>query len=351
MIAQRPPGTLHVLMLLIGLLSFVGCNRSSTESEIVSDSDSSAEMIAAPIDYAVATENRVRVRSEPTLESETLGHLYQGDLVAIFARTADEIIDEVSAPWYEIRTAAGLSGWAFGAFVELIDAETYSTRVRRLSVSTTNVPWEPGNVTEEAIRGAWGPEDGSFGWRVDFFPTDVSVIQGRPMKIEPVGEAGQPITARWRVRNGYLITEVESSAEPWPGFTIWDLQPTELSFFSLRSLAPLYRDSPFLFDGKAGVPAGEIRTISGIELTTLGLQSVVLQNRSEVFAAPSDDAERLRFTLRSGDSTESTKALPTGHTIRLLGASADGWIYIDTGLGWSDEGPKSGWMPADALDR
>ena len=272
--------------------------------------------------------------------------------MAIFERTAEESIDEVTAPWYEIKTAAGLSGWAFGAYVERIDAEAYSNRVRRLSVSTTNVPWEPGNVTEEAIRlGTWGPEDGLFGWWVDFFPTDVSVIQGRPLKIEHVGDGGVPITARWRIRNGYLITEVESPNEPWQGFTIWNLESTKTSLFSLRRLVPLYRESATLYDIDAVVPTGAIRMISEIEVTKLELSSVVLPKKSEVFANPSDDSELLRFAIHADGSVESIQLLPKGHTVRLLGASSDEWIYVDTGLGWSDEGPRAGWMRADILDR
>ena len=340
-------------MLFVVLFVLAGCGQRASESESESGSeDELTETVATPIDYAVAIENRVRVRGEPTLESETLGHLYQGDLVAIYERTAEATIDEVTAPWYEIRTAAGLSGWAFGAYVERIDAEAYSTRARRLSVSTTNVPWEPGSVTENAIRqGTWGPEDGVFGWWVDFYPTDVSVIQGRPLKIEHVGDGGQPITARWRVRNGYLITEVELQNEPWPGFTIWNLESTEISLFSLRSLVPLYRESPSLYDIDAAVPVGAIRMISEIEVTMLELSSVMLSKKSEVFSNPADDSESLRFAIHADGSVKTIESLPTGHTVRLLGTSSEEWIYVDTGLGWSDEGPRTGWMRADSFDR
>ena len=344
----------------LGLFLLAGCGRNSSEAESDSPDEVVEEVVATPIDYAVAIENRVRVRSDPTLEGETLGHLYQGDLVAIFERTAEESIDDVAAPWYAIKTEAGLSGWAFGAFVERIDAEAYSTRVRRLSVSTTNVPWEPGDVSDETIRrGRWGPEDGKFGWWVDFFPTDVSVIQGRPMKIEHSGESGEPITARWRVRNGYLITEVDLADEatidvskvPWSGFTIWNLKSTENSFFSLRHLVPLYRDATALYDIEAVVPPGEIRKISEIEVTKLEISSIVLQNRGEVYATPSDEVERLSFTIYSNGSAETTDSLPKGHTVRILGVSSEDWVYVDTGLGWDDEGERTGWMRAKSVIR
>lgn len=233
--------------LTLAVLVFYSCSRENS-------SPAAPEVVGAPprsvpTSYAVATESRVRVRREPTLESEPIGHLYENDLIEIRAASAvSEIIDGVAAPWYGIRTVAGLSGWAFGAFVTILDESEYESRRRQLSVSTINIPWEIGEASETDLRDRdWSTNSGE--WNIDFFPEGATSLQGNPLTLHHSG-GGTPIIGRWRIRGGYLITEIDGTDNPFRDFAIWQISeqgPASDASSPGLTLSPLYRtDVPVL---------------------------------------------------------------------------------------------------------
>jgi len=220
---------------------FFSCSRENS-------SPATPEAVGAPprsvpTGYAVATESRVRVRREPTLESEPIGHLYENDLIEIRAASAaPEIIDGLAAPWYGIRTVAGLSGWAFGAFVAILDESEYESRLRQLSVSTINIPWEIGEASEADLRDReWRTSSGE--WKIDFFPDGAISLQGEPLTLHHSG-GRTPVTGRWRIRGGYLLTDIDGADNPFRGFSIWRISERSLDSDSNAgslTLSPLYR--------------------------------------------------------------------------------------------------------------
>lgn len=65
-------------------------------------------------------DNRVRLRTEPNLNGETLDYLNSGDKVKITDRSEDtQKIDDMESYWYKVETADGKTGWVYGWFVDV----------------------------------------------------------------------------------------------------------------------------------------------------------------------------------------------------------------------------------------
>ena len=75
---------------------------------------------------AKVTDTHIRVRENPNLQAKHMGFLEQGDTVKVLDRSGPkETIDPWGEhPWYRIvRESDGLSGWCFGAFLNLAEEQ------------------------------------------------------------------------------------------------------------------------------------------------------------------------------------------------------------------------------------
>ena len=90
-----------VLLLPLILFATIGC----------------ATQKSTPSQRAVITGDVLRVRSEPSLKSETLTSLSRGTIVDVLDKSATtENIADTEAYWYKIKSE-NLTGWCFGAFL------------------------------------------------------------------------------------------------------------------------------------------------------------------------------------------------------------------------------------------
>ena len=75
---------------------------------------------------AKVTDTHIRVRENPNLQAKHMGFLEKGDTVKVLDRSGPkETIDPWGEhPWYRIvRESDGLSGWCFGAFLNLAEEQ------------------------------------------------------------------------------------------------------------------------------------------------------------------------------------------------------------------------------------
>ncbi len=75
---------------------------------------------------AKVTDTHIRVRENPNLQAKHMGFLEQGETVKVLDRSGPkETIDPWGEhPWYRIvRESDGLSGWCFGAFLDLAEEQ------------------------------------------------------------------------------------------------------------------------------------------------------------------------------------------------------------------------------------
>ena len=70
--------------------------------------------------YGTSNNVNVRFRSEPTLQGEHLGYLQKGDRVVILDETDETMkIGNMESVWYKIKTEDGVTGWAYGFFIDV----------------------------------------------------------------------------------------------------------------------------------------------------------------------------------------------------------------------------------------
>jgi hypothetical protein len=84
------------------------------------------------------TEDQVRVRNLPTLNSEIAGNLDLGEEVEIFCRTRDKYnVYNLEDYWYVIKRKNGLVGWTYGYYISMNEEEA-----GRLSIHEVDYPGE-----------------------------------------------------------------------------------------------------------------------------------------------------------------------------------------------------------------
>jgi hypothetical protein len=67
-----------------------------------------------------STVNRLRIRTKPNLQSDTVGHLSEGQQVTIIDQTNEPMqIGEMNDVWYKIRTEDAVEGWSYGGLIEV----------------------------------------------------------------------------------------------------------------------------------------------------------------------------------------------------------------------------------------
>ena len=79
----------------------------------------SCERTGSGEDVALLNDSAVRIRAQEGTSGAILGKLAQGQMVLILERgSRKDTIDGTTAPWYRVRTAYGLEGWVFSAFLD-----------------------------------------------------------------------------------------------------------------------------------------------------------------------------------------------------------------------------------------
>jgi hypothetical protein len=65
-------------------------------------------------------DDRVRLRLHPSVDDLILGQADKGTALTIFEATPEtQTIGGMTAPWYKVKLPSGLTGWMFGAFIDI----------------------------------------------------------------------------------------------------------------------------------------------------------------------------------------------------------------------------------------
>ena len=81
-----------------------------------------------PISKAIVNDTKVRLRTEPNLESGTWAYLNTGDVVTVIDKSEEmQKIGDMEDYWYQIETVLFPDGWIYGAFLdEFVETEEYA---------------------------------------------------------------------------------------------------------------------------------------------------------------------------------------------------------------------------------
>lgn len=64
------------------------------------------------------TRDRLRLRDQPNLSSNTITTMDYGQWVIILERGITMTIDDITSSWVKVKTGSGLEGWCFGGYLE-----------------------------------------------------------------------------------------------------------------------------------------------------------------------------------------------------------------------------------------
>jgi hypothetical protein len=72
------------------------------------------------IQYGILNDSRVRVRELPSLDSDSITYLNEGDRIEIIDQSEEPMrIGEMESVWYKIKTSDGTIGWTYGYFIDI----------------------------------------------------------------------------------------------------------------------------------------------------------------------------------------------------------------------------------------
>jgi len=74
-----------------------------------------------PPKKAVTTDSGLRIRLRASTDAFVLGSLGKGEAITILKTGETVTLGGVTAPWYRIKKADGLIGWAFGGFIKVLE--------------------------------------------------------------------------------------------------------------------------------------------------------------------------------------------------------------------------------------
>jgi len=111
---------LFFLVFSLGLLGG-SCGRKESEERIQLPP---TPVLSIRSNWAVVRSPFLRIRDEPFEKAKVLVHLRRGSILEILSRTEKkETLDTETSYWYQVNYE-GLRGWAFGAYLEILDTKT-----------------------------------------------------------------------------------------------------------------------------------------------------------------------------------------------------------------------------------
>ena len=120
----------QIYLFLIIITVFIGCNRNNNENPGLTDITSpnnnqiTYEYSQERYYYAVVNANGLRIREQPSLDSNIIGQLNQGMSVNILGRSLYIMfLDGNHSYWYKINYD-NIEGWVYGTYIDLNDIQS-----------------------------------------------------------------------------------------------------------------------------------------------------------------------------------------------------------------------------------
>jgi uncharacterized protein YgiM (DUF1202 family) len=121
---MRPIFALMSLAALVLLIP--GCRRAEPIPAI---SLPPTSVLSTRSNYAVVTENLLRVRDKPGKDATVILHIRRGNVVEVVSRTETmEEVEGVLGYWYLVDYS-GLKGWVFGAYLRIAGSRSEAERL------------------------------------------------------------------------------------------------------------------------------------------------------------------------------------------------------------------------------
>jgi hypothetical protein len=121
---QGEPMQLRALLIVLGFIAALGGLLGCGPRPVAEKIDlPSTPVLSIRSSWAVVNSPFLRLRQEPLAGSAVLAHIRRGAVLEVLSRTDQkEVLEDASAYWYQV-SYAGLRGWVFGAFLEIVDSK------------------------------------------------------------------------------------------------------------------------------------------------------------------------------------------------------------------------------------
>ncbi len=130
----------RLVVVLCAIIALLGCKRKPSdtiEPQEAPGQSTPFESQSSELN-AIATVNvdYLRIRASPRIESSILGRLMKDTQVIVLKKTKEkEKVASIAEYWYELMTAEGIIGWAFGQFLTItnnqIDTGNFAAKYER----------------------------------------------------------------------------------------------------------------------------------------------------------------------------------------------------------------------------
>jgi len=110
----------RIILIICWILLF-SCFGENSEEQIILPPTSA---IAIYNTWAVVNADYLRIRKNPSKNSEMLSALNSGTVVRILSKTENkDVVEQASDYWYQIDNQ-GLRGWVFGAYLDVYNSKS-----------------------------------------------------------------------------------------------------------------------------------------------------------------------------------------------------------------------------------
>jgi len=191
-------------LVLGAALFFSACNKNKSTETPAQISDISAP---AQAELYYATTN-LRLRSEPdTSKNNRIAGISQGNKVVLLEVGKTETIDDISAPWYKVKTSDGTVGWVFSGYLKATNEAYDYIKILNGDFSDFAGNWKNGSGDRQQLKKdgifsdngikvfslgrqpngvySWIVGSGQDGWYMKLYPIGVEVpdVQSDTTKI------------------------------------------------------------------------------------------------------------------------------------------------------------------------
>jgi uncharacterized protein YgiM (DUF1202 family) len=119
---------LYFITVFIILALGFGCAKEEASREITLPPTS---VLSIQSNWGVVASTHLRLRDNPSIESKAVTTLWSGSVVEILTKTGkEEQVEGETDYWYQV-SFEGLTGWVFGAYLEIYSTEEEAEAVSR----------------------------------------------------------------------------------------------------------------------------------------------------------------------------------------------------------------------------
>ncbi|OQX90459.1 MAG: hypothetical protein B6D57_03025 [Candidatus Coatesbacteria bacterium 4484_99] len=108
-----------IMFISISFVITMSCKKKEAERETIGEIKTEEKPVIEETDEAYVSAGPLNLRSQPSLDGKIITVLGKDMPVKVLEKSdTQDTIDNITAPWYRVRTETGDEGWVFGGYIE-----------------------------------------------------------------------------------------------------------------------------------------------------------------------------------------------------------------------------------------